>query len=224
MPTIAATGFFAAIDTNHPLKVIRSIGYRPGATVTTPDGVDVFQPPPQLIWPGGDSNQPAIRTAFDAFLQTLYGAGATLSSTSVIHDLHSEMISGNVTSQYAGVQVVDFMAFCGAISRQQTLPDGTQVDCLNIAPGAPRPLMRDLERKDNVLMFSIITHLGIQGMLPYLYSREGITFKDFCEELRKWKPDQFDRENYVINTLIPLLRLERSPVLTEEQINELIKE
>lgn len=223
MPTIAQTGFFACVDFTHPLKLIRYLGFKPGANISTPPGIFVVQPPAQLIWPNGDSQQPQIRTAFEAFLQTLYGAGATLSSDSVSHDLNSSMVTGGVLSQYAGVQVVDFMAFCGAISRQQTLPDGTQVDCLNIAPGAPRPLMRDLERKNNNLMFSIIRHIGIQGILPYLYARDGITFKDFCDELRIWKPEKNERAGYVYAALIGILRSERAPVLTEAQINELIK-
>ncbi len=224
--TIADTGFFAVIDLLQPLKPVTMIGYRPGAKITPPLGRVTVQPLPQLIWPNGDSNQPAIRTAFEAFMQTLYGSGASLTSESVTHQLDEEMraAGSTVTAQYARVQVVDFMAFCGAISRQQTLPDGTQVDCLALGPGDERPLMRDLERKDNNLMFSIITHLGIQGMLPYLYAGDAITFKDFCDQLRIWKPDPVARSLYVFGELVSLLRLAKSPVLSEAQILELVKD
>ena len=224
MSLIGSTGFYAAVDFRVPSPIILKIGYRPGVTISTPPGVVVIQPVPQLIWPDGNQSQPQIRTPFEAFLQTLYGANATLTSASTTHDLHSEMVAGGVAGQYAKVAIVDFMAFTAVLKRYQTLPDGEQVDLLSLGPGDVRPNINDLKRNGMDLMKDIITHLGIQGIYPYLYTKEGISFKELCDYLREWLPDVIDRTAYVYSTFLPILKAEKSPILTESQIFSLIKE
>jgi hypothetical protein len=231
--TVQATGFYAIVDFDHPDKIIRSIGYSPGARIwnhgilNTPPpyvGKMVVEPNPTLIWPEGNPANTAIRTPFEAFMQTIYGVEASLSSESVSHDLHSEMVAGGVTAQYAKVAIVDFMAFTGVLRKFQTLPNGSQVDLLELGPGDVRPNINDLVRNGLDLMHNIITHLGIQGIYPYLYTKEGISFEELCDYLREWIPDVAERTEYVYSTFIPILRAEKSPILTYEQIDSLLKE
>lgn len=239
--TIADSGFYGIVNFATSSKEIVEVGYAPGITKYTPPYLVVVQPPDNLIYKyetqiqvtlGGTIEvqvkvepEEQIRTPFEAFLQTLYGYSASLTSESVYHDLNQDMIDNGLTGQYARVQVVDFMAFTGAIDRYQTLPDGTLVDCLSIEAGEPRPNLNGLKFKDDFsLMNEVIRHIGIQGMYPYLYAREGIDFKEFCDQLRIWKPEKEERETYIYDTLIPLLRVEKSPVLTEAQVLSLVKE
>lgn len=228
--TINDSGFFGIVDFSSPSKEIVSVGYDPGVTKYTAPWLIVVQPVDFLIYQyiDGVKTDPAvkIRTEFDAFLQTLYGAGASLTSNSIFHDLNSDMEANDLTDQYADVEVVDFMAFTGAIDRYQTLPDGSLVDCLNITPGSPRPNLNGLVSKEDFsLMYQIIEHLGIQGIYPYLYAKEGINFKQFCDRLRIWKQDTKERTDYIYQKLIPLLRTPalKAPVLTEAQVLELVK-
>ena len=237
IPSTIQLGFFAIVDFSSKSKTVLDVGYvTPGTAkkwmhsiLNTPPpytGKMVVEPNPTLIWPSGNPANPPIRSVFEAFLQTLYGVNASLTSDSRKHDLHSQMVAGGVDSQYGEVEIVDFMAFTGAIDRQQTLPDGTVIDCLNIAEGAPRPLVSALRKKpDFSTMYQIIEHLGIEGMYPSLYAREGITFAQFTDRIHAWIPDQPTREAYVYNTLIPLLRNQalKAPVLTEAMINQLIQ-
>ena len=226
--TIATSGFYGIVNFASPSKEIVEVGYSPGDTKYTPPYLVVVQPPDFLIYEYVDGikvdPEVKIRTEFEAFLQTLYGAGASLTSQSVLHDLNQSMIDNGITDQYGGVQVVDFMAFTGAIDRYQTLPDGTLVDCLDITPGDPRPNLNGLNVKDDFgLMYEIINHIGIQGIYPYLYAREGISFDEFCERLIIWKPETTERTGYIYAELIPLLRTLKAPVLTEAQVLSLIK-
>jgi hypothetical protein len=73
-------------------------------------------------------------------------------------------------------------------------------------------------------MQGIITHLGIQGIYPYLYTKEGITFKELCDYLREWIPDLTERATYVYTEFLPILKSQKSPILTEAQITSLLKE
>ena len=227
--TIADSGFYGIVDFATASKEIVGVGYAPGVTIYSPAYQVVVQPPDDLIYEYEDGVKVdpvvQIRTAFEAFLQTLYGAGASLTSDSVFHDLDSVMIDAGVSDQYSGIEIVDFMAFTGAVDRFQTMPDGSQEDLLSLGPGDPRPNVNAITSEgDFSLMYEVIDHLGIQGMYPYLYSREGINFKEFCDRLRIWKEEAEERQEYVYQTLIPLLRLEKSPVLTEAQVLSLIKE
>lgn len=227
--TIASSGFYGVVDFLSSAKEILEVGYAPGVTKYTPPYQIVVQPPDPLIYEyvNGVKTDPEvqIRTPFEAFLQTMYGAGASLTSKSIFHDLNADMIEAGVTDQYAGVEVVDFMAFTGAIDRYQTLPDGTLVDCLSITPGDPRPNLNGLiSKEDFSLMYAIISHVGIQGIYPYLYASEGINFKQFCDRLRIWKPEKEERTTYIYTELIPLLRTLKAPVLTEAQVLSLVKE
>lgn len=227
--TIADSGFFGILDFSSETREIVEVGYAPGTTKYTPAWLIVVQPLDNLIYEyvDGTKTDPAvqIRTPFDAFLQTMYGYGASFTSKSVTHDLNADMVENDLTGQYADVEVVDFMAFTGAIDRYQTLPDGTLVDCLSITPGDPRPNLNGLVSKEDFsLMYAIIDHVGIQGIYPYLYAKEGINFKQFCDRLRIWKPETKERAAYIYTELIPLLRTLKSPVLTEVQVLSLIKE
>lgn len=225
--TISDTGFYAVVNFASPGKEITLVDYGPGKTVYTPPYLIVIEPADislygQLTW---DGVSPQIRTGLEAFLQTLYGSGASLTSNSVQHDLDSAINEAGLAGDYAKVQVVDFMAFTGALKRFQTLQDGTQVDLLGLGPGDARPNLNDLERNEDFgLMYGVIDHLGVQGILPYLYVKEGINFKQFCDRIRVWKEEKEDRELWVYSTLIPLLRLQNAPVLTEQEVLDLIKE
>lgn len=231
--TIADSGFYGIVDFSTASKEIVGIGYDPGVTIFSPASQIVVQPPDSQIYKY-DGNQRATdedgndiqeRTPFEAFLQTLYGAGASLTSESVFHDLDTVMVEAGVSDQYSGIEIVDFMAFTGAVDRFQTMPDGSQVDLLSLGPDDTRPNVNAITSEGDLsLMYEVIDHLGIQGMYPYLYSREGINFKEFCDRLRIWKEEAEERQEYVYQTLIPILRTEKSPVLTESQVLSLIKE
>lgn len=223
---IKSTGFYAVVDFRFAIKPIRKIGYKPGILLQTPPGRVVIQPANRALY-GVDNpalDQEMIRTPLEAFLQTLYFVGASLSSLSGNFDLDEEMIEGGVDDQYGRVQITDFMAFTGALKRFQTLRNGNQVDLLGLIAGDKRPNLNDLNRSDDFkLMFGVIRHLGIQGILPYLYLREGINFKEFCDEFRLWKETAEEREEFVYGRLQPILRMNNAPVLSEENINNLIK-
>lgn len=221
MSTIADTGFYAIVDFTSPTREILRIGYRPGSKVRVKAGYIVVQPLPNLII---DENGAVIRTALEAFLQTLYGYGASLTSSSMKHDLHSAIVDNGLESQYADIEVVDFMAFTGALNRLQTLKNGTQVDLLGLGPDDIRPNLNDLVFKDDFsLMYGIIDHVGVEGIYPYLFVKEGISFDQLAARIKVWKPEADDRKEYVYNTLLGLLRQLRAPVLTEKQVAILIE-
>lgn len=224
--TISDKGFYAVVNFASPGKEITALNYGPGKTVYTPPYLIVIEPADFTLYgqPVWDGVSPPIRTELEAFLQTLYGAGASLTSNSVQHNLDTAINEAGLAGDYAKVQVVDFMAFTGALKRYQTLQDGTQVDLLSLGLGDTRPNLNDLERNEDFnLMYGIIDHLGVQGILPYLYVKEGINFKQFCDRIRVWKQEKEEREVWVYQTLIPLLRVQKAPVLTEAQVQELIK-
>ena len=164
MPTtISDTGFYAVVNFASPGKEILSIGHNVGVTIYNPPGTAVIEPADLPLY-GTDTPDPDaeyIRTPFEAFLQTLYGAGVSLTSSSVEHDLNADIEAAGLSDDYAKVQVADFMAFCGALKRYQTLKDGTQVDLLSLGPGDERPNLNDLQRSDDfTLMYGIIDHIG----------------------------------------------------------------
>ena len=228
MPTtVSDTGFYAVINFASPGKEITSIGHNVGATIYNPPGTAVIEPADLPLY-GTDTPDPDaeyIRTPFEAFLQTLYGAGVSLTSSSVEHDLNADIEAAGLSDDYAKVQVADFMAFCGALKRYQTLKDGTQVDLLSLGPGDERPNLNDLQRSDDfTLMYGIIDHIGIQGILPYLYVKEGLTFDELCERIRAWKTIKEERETWTYEKLIPLLREQKAPVLTEQQVLMIVSE
>jgi len=213
---IADTGLYAVIDGRNDLRPIRQIGYNPGSTVYTPPGVVVLQPLKQLIAAG--------QNPLEALLNTMYGFQVSLTSeVDVQHDLHGLIKAAKKEEWYDAVQVVDFMALTGAIKRYQTLPNGSIIDLLSdFEPKQKRPNINALERNGNELMFSIIKHLGLWGLLPYLYAKEGITFDDLNKCIKEWITEESDRRRYVVKELIPLLRTLRSPVLTEAMVRALI--
>ena len=232
------TGFYAIVQFGPTFRTIQKIGYKPGATFYIPSLFDdpmipdafgriVVQPVPSEVW---GSNNPIdwtdankVREPFEAFLRTLYGAEVSLTGTEMLSGLYEQMKAADVLKQCGEVEVIDFMAFTDAIERQQVLPNGEQVDVLTLLPGDKRPLVSDLVRKSDSLMWQIIEFLGLWGMLPYLFAGGGITFKQLCDRLRAWKPDQEEREEYVFEILRPALVSKNHPVLSFDQINSLVQ-
>lgn len=222
-----ATGFYAVVNFSPPSPTITKIGYRPGIKIWMPNffaalpdqyGRAVIQPLPTDIWTGGDPSATQIRTPFESFLRVLYGVQCEMTGRNNLPDLYNDMDAAGVLSQCAAVQVVDFMAFCGAIERYQVLPGGSQVDCLRFGAGDNRPLVADLRRKDDSLMWQIIEFLGLWGMLPHLFIKGGISFETFIEKLKVWQPEPEARQAYYVSTLRNVLRQGNAPVLSPDQI------
>ncbi len=233
---IKSTGFYAVFNGADQFREIRDIGYRPGATIYPAAGPGVFpvvvQPAETEVWkhtispenglPVKDDPEVRIRTDFEAFLRTLYGAQCELVGIGAGFDLFDQMRAANVLEQCGSVQIVDFMALTGAIAPQQTLPDGTQVDCTKLGPGDVRPLVSTLKRQDDSLMWSIIDFLGLQGMIPYLYASGAIDFNTLCTRLKAWIPNVEERSGYIVSILRPALRSKGTPVFTPQQRTELL--
>lgn len=233
---IESTGFYAVFNGADPFREIRDVGYKPGKTIYPGAGPGVFpvvvQPAETEVWkhtpdpvtgvPVKDEPEVRIRTDFEAFLRTLYGAQCELVGAGTGFDLFDQMKAAGVLEQCGSVQIVDFMALTGAIATQQTLPDGTQVNCTTLGPGDVRPLISTLKRQDDSLMWSIIDFLGLQGMIPYLYASEAIGFPTLCARLKSWIPNVDERSAYIVSILRPALRSKGTPVFTPQQRIELL--
>lgn len=214
-------GFYAILDYTKPTKDILAVGYLPGKSIYTPAYHIVVQPSDMLVYGQEvwDGIVEPIRTPLEALLQTIYGAGASLTSTSKKFSLHLDIVENSLEDQYESVEVVDFMAFCGALKRYQTLADGSQIDLLMLGPGDTRPNINDLVFSNSFdLMYDIIDLIGIEGMYPYLYAKDGIDFAVLSDRIKAWIPDLSERQTWVYNTMIPLLRELRAPVLSQSQI------
>jgi len=216
---IAATGFWAQLDTRQAgLPVLRA-GYSPGIKIYSPAWLPIVQPNPALMLdpPAGPGNN-----ALEAFLNTLYGAGANLISDERRFHLSDEMEAAGELDQFDKLQVVDFMALTEAVERHQVMPDGTQVDLLSFQPGQQRPGLQGLQKKDSSVMLKVIRHLGLQGFCPHLWARGGITFQEFSACLKEWKPDLQARQQYVAGPLNTLLRQKlRARMFRPEELQSL---
>ena len=218
---IGSSGFWAQVDLNDPTRPIFRVGYSPGATVHSPEGLQVIQANPVLMQdpPNGLGNN-----AIEAFLNTLYGVGANLYGDDKIFDLSDKMEEAGILDQFDKIQIVDFMALTEAIERYQVLPNGEQVDTLSFQPSQKRPGLQGLKRKDNVLMMAVIKHLGLWAFAPYLWSVGGIDFDEFDYCIKQWKPDKADRTKYFTETLMPLLRVKlKARMFRPEELTKLLE-
>lgn len=223
-----AADFYAVFDHTQAHKPLVQICYNDN---TVWSGLYILEPdythPKIGLYPDPETNPVdpnlEIRNKLESFLLHLYGAGVFIADTEIFYDLDSDIMSAGIGSMYETVNVLDFMVLTGAKRQHYKLPDGTIKDLTTLGPGDDdiRTFLTDVENEDWQLMNDIIKHIGLKGLVPYLYASRGIDFATFAELILFFYPDTPTRKAYFATTLDPFLKSKRVPIFTQSQLQTL---
>lgn len=186
----AITGYYATYDNGTPLKPLTGLGYFTG-TLHTKDSVIV--PDSGLISVGINP--------FSAFLMSMYNAGLHIAGGgNVFFDLSQQMDEAGQLSDFESVQILDFMSLLGAVLYDATIHIQTPT---NPTPPARPPVATILAQSpgDPALMLEVMKHLGLSGILKFLYGERGISFEQFCECWTFFYPTQELQEQHYETTI-----------------------
>ena len=216
------TGFWASYDPRNEKKPLRGIGYNQ-ATVRNRYPI-VLTDALFLMAYGGKE--------FSAFLMTIYKAGLHISEEGVKDfNLHRDIVKAgnfdysdpdpaNWKDSYGEMKPLDFMVLTGAIIYPEIMTHIPSAE--NPTPPA-RPEIYTLPKGDSNLMFMVIKHLGMWGVLQHLFLKGGITFQEFKTEIRRYLKTEEERRNYYGNVLNKFLVYNNYPLWSDSMINTFIE-
>lgn len=147
------------------------------------------------------------------FLLMLYASGVSLTSASGQQfNLHADMASAGVLSHYSRIRVDDFARLTGVIV----------LDGQFLAPGSNRLDLTKVQKNGVEGLNETIRHLGIWGLIDYLYVGLVLNESQYGALLREWKPSLSAREQHIYQVLTPFSRQRNFKLLSIEDVAEIL--
>lgn len=164
---------------------------------------------------------------------TLYGAQLntyqSLKSVEESLNLDAAILEANQESQYDAIQIVDFMALTGAVSRFWKVTGNGTINILTLGPDDDRPEITELERGDGGLQLEqVVKYVGLFSLVKRLFAAGAISFDKLSELYHWFWPNRTERMEKVFGrfpndpaSLQAFLVLKRHPLLTDAQKSKL---
>lgn len=229
-----ALDFYAVIDPTPGVGKLHRLGFTSGPVASR---FPIIEPayamfPLQPMKPdgnGGETPTTKTRSQLEVFLMTLYGAQLnifqSLSSVEESLNLDAQILEAGQEAQYESIQIVDFLALTGAVSRFWKVTGNGTVNVLELGPDDERPEITELERGDGGLQLEqVVKYVGLFSLVKRLFAAGAISF-DKLNELYHWFwPNRTERMEKVFGrfpndpgSLQAYLVAKRHPLLTEGQ-------
>ena len=137
--------------------------------------------------------------------------------------IYSDLRAADMLDQFNIRGIARFLAGIGVVENVITLADNRQVNLTSLVLPEDQPVISQLKILTLEPLWNLVESVGFYGIIPYLWTYGLFDFKTFCDAVQKYWPSKSEREYFVFEELMNVIKTKQSTALTEVQVDLLMK-